>query len=51
METRAVRYESREELEQDTKRMRTEGWKLWKVTAVPEDALIAQFIRRTDAPE
>ncbi len=47
-----MRYENREELEQDTERMRAEGWALWKVTAVPEEALIAQFIRRAEpAPQ
>ncbi len=49
METHAVRYESRYELERGVEEMRSRGWVLWRVVGVPEDALIAYFARR-DSP-
>lgn len=47
METHAVRYESREELERGVEEMRFRGWVLWRVVGVPEDALIASLVRRS----
>jgi hypothetical protein len=45
VKTYAVRYETRSELERGVERMRAEGWVLWRVTSVPEDALLARFLR------
>jgi hypothetical protein len=45
----AVRYESRDELERGVEEMRSQGWVLWRVVGVPENALIAHFGRRSSA--
>ncbi len=43
----SVRYESRDELERGVEEMRSRDWVLWRVVGVPENALIASFIRRS----
>lgn len=47
METHAIRYESRDDLERGIQEMRSRGWVLWRVIGVPENALVAYFTRRS----
>ena len=50
MEARTARYENREQMAREVARMGDEGWRVQRVTSLPEGEVEVEFLRRGATP-
>ena len=50
MEARTARYENREQMASEVARMGDEGWRIQRVTSLPQGKVEVEYVRRGATP-